>query len=381
MTTEKLRTGVEFEQNVLHEVERKFMPIFPEQLAEYRTAAWPVEQYYLSHPSEPFSLRLREELRDGELRYTATLKDTGVITEAGIDRMEVNVPVSAELYQFYHSADAPIIRKLRAEPLPGITLDFYEDGSVQVESESPANWQEFAAKHGNLFAEITGDRASNNEWRAHLSFRRTHDGAEALSPSADLNPDDIVSDILASRRPGAPTIAHVAGRSGSGKSTIVGHVRAKLTELGVPVQVLSTDDYHRGNTWLVAHNNGEPWTKWDDAIVYDTATMARDLAELKAGRPIWRRWIDFSDCEPKYGEILQPTPVILVEGIYAASADITNPGEPLYEMTTPLATCIGRRLLRDLRERPEFADPKKSLDYMLSEAEPAYRKQSTPVVD
>jgi hypothetical protein len=44
-------------------------------------------------------------------------------------------------------------------------------------------------------------------------------------------------------------------------------------------------------------------------------------------------------------------------------------------MATGLATCIGRRLLRDLRERPEFADPEISLRYMLSEAEPAYRAQ------
>ena len=46
-------------------------------------------------------------------------------------------------------------------------------------------------------------------------------------------------------------------------------------------------------------------------------------------------------------------------------------------MTTPLATCIGRRLLRDIAERPEFADPATSLGYMLSEAEPAYRAQVT----
>lgn len=37
----------------------------------------------------------------------------------------------------------------------------------------------------------------------------------------------------------------------------------------------------------------------------------------------------------------------------------------------------GGRLLRDLRERPQFADPAASLGYMLSEAEPAYRDQTS----
>lgn len=375
MTTEIITHSAEFEQKTNREIERKFLPIFPEMMDEYRTEAWPLEQYYLSHPSEDFSLRMREEFKDGELNYTATLKDTGKLTVNGVDRMEVEVPVAAEIYNLYKTQDVPALRKLRAEPLPGITIDYYEDGSVQVESESPVNWSEFTAKHGDVFMDITGDRMGNNEWRAHLSFRRANAGEETLRPATDLQPRDIVNDILVTSRPGVTTVAHIAGRSGSGKSTIVREVREQLSALGVESVVLSTDDYHRGNTWLVNYNGGEPWTKWDDAVVYDTVVMANDLAELQAGRPIWRRWIDFTDCEPKYDGIIQPAPVVIVEGIYAASPDVVGQGDLMYEMTTPLATCVGRRLLRDLKERPEFADPQKSLAYILNEAEVAYRNQ------
>ena len=153
-----------------------------------------------------------------------------------------------------------------------------------------------------------------------------------------------------------------------------------MSGLGIESIVLSTDDYHRGNTWLTQYNGGEPWTKWDDAVVYDTAAMAVDLAELRAGRPIWQRTIDFSVCEPKIVGALQPAPVVIIEGIYAGSADIASSDSLGYEMTTPLATCVGRRLLRDLRERPQFADPVASLEYMLREAEPAYRNQSKVLV-
>ncbi|NCU37633.1 hypothetical protein EOL96_01025 [Candidatus Saccharibacteria bacterium] len=376
MSVESMSINKEFEQKLSYEIEQKFLPIFPEGLEIYRSSGWPVEQFYLSHPSEDFSLRMREELKNGELTYEATLKDTGTVTGAGIARMEVTTPITPELYQLYRSPDTPILRKVRAEPLPGITVDYYEDGSVQVESESPANWLEFIRLHGDTFVEITGDRNSDNEWKAHLSFRRTHSGNETLKPSAELSPHSIVNDILVASRPDVPTKVHVAGRSGSGKSTIVREIKRELEGLGIDSIVLSTDDYHRGNTWLTQYNDGEPWTKWDDAIVYDTAAMANDLAELHAGRPIWQRTIDFSVCEPKIAGVLQPTPVIIIEGIYAKSTDISSAERLGYEMTTPLATCVGRLLLRDLRERPQFADPAASLDYILREAEPSYRNQS-----
>jgi hypothetical protein len=111
MTYEIITKSMEFEQNIAHEVERKFIPIFPEQMEDYRAEAWPVEQFYLSHPSEPFSLRMREELKGGELSYTATLKDTGKLTDGGIDRMEVDVPIDPELYQLYRTPDAPVLKK------------------------------------------------------------------------------------------------------------------------------------------------------------------------------------------------------------------------------------------------------------------------------
>ena len=377
MSVEQLTSTKEFESILSHETERKFLPIFPEQLEPYRTASQPIEQFYLSHPSEPFSLRFRETLQDGELTYEATLKDTGQVGDDGIERMEVTAPATPEQYAYYKSADTPVIRKLRAEPRPGVTIDFYEDGSIQIESENELEWRIFAAEHGHMFVETTGDRSSNNEWQAHLSFRRANDGREALVPSPDLNPGDIVHDILANTTPGKPVTIHIAGRSGSGKSTIVREVRSQLEALGISSCVLSTDDYHRGNTWLAEYNGGEPWTHWDEPVVYDTGAMAVDLAHLQEGKAIYQREIDWTTVEPHFPGVIQPSDVIIIEGIYARSPDITREDDLNYEMTTPLATCIGRRLLRDLKERPVFADPVKSLGYMLAEAEPAYRNQSS----
>ena len=376
MSIEKINLAHEFEQNIPREIERKLLPLFPEQLQALREMARPIEQLYLSHPDEPFSLRLRESFDDnGRLRYEATLKDTGRMSEQGLERLEITAAVTEDRYLSYKMTDTPLIRKLRAEPLPGIAVDFYEDGSVRVESENETSWREFSSQYDHQFVDVTGDKQMNNEWLAHLSFRRTHESAEALTPDKGLRSRDIVRDAL--KRLGAePSVTiHIGGRSGSGKSTIVREVRELLESYSLPSLVLSTDDYHRGTRWLVEHNDGMSWTDWDAPIVYDTATMARDLEALHRGERINRREIDWSVAEPIVTGSIAPTPVIIIEGIYALSSDVTKDTDLIYEMTTPLATCIGRRLLRDLKERPEFADPAKSLAYMLEYAEPAYQAQ------
>ncbi len=363
-----------FEQTMPIEVERKFIPLFPETMHPYRETARPIEQTYLSRHDEPFSLRVREHIDEsGTPQYTATLKDKGTIDVNGLTRIEIEAQISAELYAYYKSSSALALRKLRAEPLPGVFIDFHEDGSIIAEAENPDHWEHFAAEHGAPFVEVTGDRMADNEWRAHVEYLRS--GYE-LPRIDELNATNIAADILQEHDEAEPLVVRIAGRSGSGKSTLVRQLGSSLATYGISPIVLSTDDYHRGTRWLTSYNNGEPWTAWDDAIVYDTKAMAADLYELKNGSPIPRRVFDFSTAEPLTDGTIEPSTVIIVEGIYAGSQGIAGPRELLYEMPTPLATCIGRRIIRDMQERPEFADPVKSLVYTLTHAEPAYRRQS-----
>lgn len=376
MSIESLIHTAEFEGRLPVETERKFIPIFPGKLVDLRAEAEPIEQFYLSHPDEPFSLRLRSTLnRDtSELHYEATLKDNGLRNGDGLRRLEVTTDINSKLYEYYHNDETPIIRKLRAEPLPGVVVDFFEDGSVQVESENDGSWQQFTDQFGDAFMEITGDTMANSKWKAHYDFRRQYDGHEALPLQPDLDIEDIVSDILSSSL-SSPRVIHIAGRSGSGKSTIVKQLRKRLTEIGVSSIVTSTDDYHRGATYLRYHNNNQPWQHWDDPFVYDTQTMAVDLQNLISGREVYHRQMNWQTAEPYIDGALSPAKVIIVEGIYAKSPDVITNNSLIYEIPTPVATCIGRRILRDLDERPQFCNPSENLLYLLSEAEPAYRAQ------
>lgn len=377
MAVETLVISPEFERKPNRETERTYLPVFPEVLEqEYRERATPVEQFYLSHPDEEFSLRLREDFDEkGMACYTATLKDRGQLHENGLKRLEIEAEITPELYDYYRSPDCPMIRKLRAYANRHVSIDFFEDGSVHAEAEDPIAWTAFADTAHTDFVDVTGDKQVRSEWKAHLAFRRER-GYEALQPQADLSVSTIVQDILATRCPENVHFVQIGGRSGSGKSTIVRNLRKQLSEYGLSSEVISTDDYHRGEKWLSEYSGGEQWCDWDDPIVYDTEHMADDLARLASGERIAKREVDFTGIvESKIVGEIRPVDVLIIEGIYAGSPDLALFADNKYEMPTPLATCIGRRLRRDLLERPEFADATKSLRYMLEYAEPRYRAQ------
>lgn len=365
-----------FEQNTFRERERKFLPLFPEALSEFRSDASPIEQFYLSNPIEPFSLRFREVMnREGTLLYTATLKDRGSLTDQGLDRLEVEVEISPELYDYYKDDAAPILHKLRYTAHPNIVIDYYEDGHIQIESENDSAMKAFSDEHNDMFIDVTGDRIVDNEWRAHTQYRRNHAGQEAFTVSPEISVEAAAETLAGMADTRSFAVGRICGRSGSGKSTIVRDLQQRLQAIGLESIVLSTDDYHRGASWLRKYNNGIEWTEWDHPVVYDTASLKADLARLQNGETIERRSIDFTVAEPVINGSLQPTPVILLEGIYAGSKEFEFVSQLRIDIPTPLATCIGRRLLRDIKERPQFANPANSFAYMLSQAEPMWRTQ------
>lgn len=364
-----------FERLLPREVEKKYLPLLPEKLDIFRTSAIPIAQAYLSHPDEEFSLRLREITMPGQQMYEATLKNRGSLTADGLDRLEIVTPIAAETYRYYVGAGVPVLHKLRAEPWPDVAIDWF-DGHVHVESEHPVSWANFMQQHRleHDFIEVTGDRVADNEWRAHMAYRRASSGEEAFPAPSEFDVDAAVRDIWQQHRTAPQIIATIAGRSGSGKSTIIRELQTQLSEQGLPSIVLSTDDYHRGKTWLEQYKGGE-WTDWDAPIVYDIEALQADLVRLGQGTPIAQKRFDFATQEPVSDGVIGPAPVVLVEGIYARHASFDAMAQLRYELPTPLATCVGRRLLRDSAERPQFADLGRSLRYVLENAEPAYRAQ------
>lgn len=368
------------------EIERKYVALFPEQFERNRAEAVPIEQIYLSHPDEPYSLRLREMTgEDGEVRHSATLKDRGEHTPNGLKRLEINAPISAEAYRYYQADPRyPRIHKLRATPLPHVSIDWLEDAEaplIEVEHRDsgtrPPETVPFDRLIPSALFDVTGDLLGDNERRAHMLFRKTHHGEATLEQPPELSLDDIVRTITEQRRRTRQTVVTIGGRSGSGKTTLLRDIAERLA-MDLPdtrLLTLSTDDYHRGKTWLEAEYS-KPWTNWDAAEVYDVRSLALDLWEMSQGKPIEARRFDFASQEPVITGLHQPADIILIEGIFADHTTLDRLRNVHFHMPTPLATCIGRRLARDHAEgrlNTSIGTPEEILKYQLETAEPTFR--------
>ena len=391
MNKEQDSPAIRIEQNEkqtnLQETEVKLRPHSPENFDAFRTKSKFLTQVYLSHPSEAYNLRVRETLTsDGAASYTATLKDAGTITDGAKQRLEIETDISPDTFAYYAAQEQfPKIQKQRAKIIDGMTIDWFENGDTLIEIEDTARLLDAFAKGVTVSPEqyenVSDDPLYDNESRAHSDyFVRT--GSEALLPPATSIEQlalTALQEITAHQITNTSSVITISGRSGSGKSTLSGQIieRIQANSPTVEVVTLSTDDYHRGKAWLDRYNNGEPWSDWDNEVVYDLAALSDDIAALQQGESIDRRSFNFSTQETERAEKLTPSPIIIVEGIYAGAQCLQEAADLSYEIPTPLATCIGQRIARDRtqgRINESLSNPQDILRYLLENAEPTYQK-------
>lgn len=375
------------EYETLNETELKLRPKHPESFEIYKNESKFLTQVYLSHPDEPYNLRVRETLaQDGTAKYTATLKDAGTIVDGAKSRLEIETTISPETFSYYaQNTSYTRLQKQRTKLVDGLTIDWFEDGDSLVEIESSAGllaaYNKGIVIHPDDFENVSADRRYDNESRAHDTYRRMH-GHDALAIPAELSIEQAIQDIAERAAPDSTLVVTVAGRSGSGKSTYAERIVSTLAQLHpeLSINTLSTDDYHRGKLWLDHHNGGQAWTNWDDPIVYDTQKLAEDLALLNDGQPIPRRRFEYATQETiEVGTILPPN-ILIIEGIQAHHPNLHAQRDLHYMIETPLATCVGRRMVRDFstgRINESLGDPSTILRYLLETAEPAYQSQQT----
>lgn len=362
----------------LTEIEQKFVALDSTIFDQYRPAAAAITQLYLSHPDDEYSLRLRQAIAaDGETTYVATLKDRGVITPEGLVRMEVETPISAAAFHHYSQGDYPRLHKERAELCEGVTIDWIDGSDAPIIEVENARLNESASQFLSLFSDDLLERTGHSDVDNESLAWAIHGGAPERPP--EISVDQIIEDILAYRSVGAQQLViGIGGRSGSGKSTLARQLQTAITthpELGDQAGLVSTDDYHVGKNHLET-TYGAPWTNWEDARVYDTATLAHDIAKWREGQPITQRWFDFATEEPAFGEPLPDSNVLIIEGIHAGSHNLAGQRQMFYEVPTPLSISLGRdlkRLLATNRQQAAMKSPEERLRYILEIGEPTYQ--------
>lgn len=107
----------------------------------------------------------------------------------------------------------------------------------------------------------------------------------------------------------------IAGGTGSGKSTLTENIKEAF---GDDVTVLLHDDYYKRHDELTYEERVK--LNYDAPDAYDTDLMIRDLSLLKAGREAVIPVYDYTIYNRTDRTVtLQPTKVILVEGILVLS--------------------------------------------------------------
>jgi uridine kinase len=149
----------------------------------------------------------------------------------------------------------------------------------------------------------------------------------------------------------------MTGGSGSGKSTVAEALIERCDDIGIVI--FHEDGYY----WPMSHYGAADTevarqaiisrVNYDDPISKETSLMARQLADLKAGRTIEQPIYDY-DLHDRKEETLTiaPAPIIVLEGIHALSVPELAPLIDLsIYVDTPDDLRLARRLRRDVVER------------------------------
>jgi uridine kinase len=155
----------------------------------------------------------------------------------------------------------------------------------------------------------------------------------------------------------SPFLIAMTGGSGSGKSTVAEALLERYNDIGIVI--FAEDGYY----WPMSHygpadtdeqrNAIIERVNYDDPISKETQLMARQLADLKAGRTIEQPIYDYDRHDRKSETLtIAPAPIIILEGIHALSVPEVRPLIDLsIYVDTPDDLRLARRLRRDVIER------------------------------
>jgi uridine kinase len=143
-------------------------------------------------------------------------------------------------------------------------------------------------------------------------------------------------------------VVGVAGGSGSGKTTLT----ERITDcFGSRVSLVHHDNYYRAHDDLTYEERSK--LNYDCPEAFETELMAEHLRLLRAGRSVHCPVYDFT-VHNRSGEIevIEPRPVILVEGILIfADPALAELMDLKIFVDTDADVRLARRILRDVEER------------------------------
>ncbi len=171
-----------------------------------------------------------------------------------------------------------------------------------------------------------------------------------------------------------PLLIGLAGGSCAGKTTLAGLTKDRLAP--IPTAIINTDHYYRPLDHLPVERR--TLENFDSPKILDGELLRSHLTLLKSGKPAGLPVYDFRlHTRSPETELLEPPPVILVEGLFI----LTVAGiRPLLDLAvfiqTPSDIRLARRILRDQTERGRA--PEETIKRYFSQIRPGHEKFAQP---
>lgn len=151
-----------------------------------------------------------------------------------------------------------------------------------------------------------------------------------------------------------PHLIGIAGGTASGKSTLARRLARALTD--ARCATVSQDNYYRDLSGLSVEARAA--VNFDHPESIDADLFAQHLRELRAGRAVTAPRYDFAHhARMSGGDVIEPRPVILVEGILVfVFPEVVEQLDVKIYVQTPDDIRLARRVQRDIAERGRDVD-------------------------
>lgn len=151
-----------------------------------------------------------------------------------------------------------------------------------------------------------------------------------------------------------PLIIGIAGKSGSGKTTVAYEIFANFNQ--EDVIVIKFDDYYKKQDHLDFATRTK--TNYDHPNAFDWDLLIQDMAALANNQTIHKPIYDFANhTRAQEVDIIHPAKVIILEGILVLLEEkLRQLLDVKIFVDTDDDECIIRRILRDTKERGRSLD-------------------------
>jgi uridine kinase len=167
-----------------------------------------------------------------------------------------------------------------------------------------------------------------------------------------------------------PVIVEVGGGSASGKTVAVSK-RIK-EHFGEDAIIFPMDDYYHGNGFMRENAEKGIFLNWDQPEALDLEFLHEHLTLLKQNKAINKPIYSMKYSETVDHEILQPSRLIILEGIFALNDIIKDQGDIKVFVEIGTHGRLLRRLIRDIERTGK--DPSEILKYFAEVVEPMHKK-------